>query len=102
MSIQPKAVNAGDRVHYCAWYLGLNDNTRYLGYAIRKQGGSDLEAAFRSISRRLNMHGFEIGTHEALEANLYRLTVLARLTRNCSEALGEARMELRGISSRHA
>lgn len=95
MNVQPATTNAGDRVHYCAWYLNFNDQRRYLGYAIRKPGESDLDAALRSIGRRLDAHGFEIGKHTALEGGSYKFFVLARLTKNVREDFGEGRVELR-------
>lgn len=94
MNAQPTTTNAGDRVHYCAWYLGYNDQRRYLGYAIRKPGESDLDAALRSIRRRLDVNGFEIGKHTALDDGSYKFPVLSRLTRSVREDFGEGWVRL--------
>lgn len=96
MNAQSRTTNGGDRVHYCAWYLGLNDNTRYRGYAIRKPGESDLEAALRSVNRRLDAYAFEIGKSVALDDGTYGFRVFSRLTKHVREDIGEGRIALVG------
>lgn len=91
---------AGDRVHYCAWYLGFNDGQRYRGHAIRKAGESDLDAALRSISRRLDTYALEVSKPTALEDGTYSFRLYSRLTRHVREDFGEARVELRGFTQR--
>lgn len=99
MSIQPKATGTDSRVHYFAWCVDPQDTTRYRGYALRKPGESDLEAALRSTRRRLAIHAFEIGTASALGDDTYSFRIFLRLTKYVREDFGEGRLELRSMQT---